>query len=89
MSTAKDLRPMTIGGWIGRRGAGLAERELEATLLAASDLTVKEIARAMCISPSTTEKTLDRAKYKLKARSLRGLVLAALTKGLIEHSEES
>ncbi len=62
--------------WQGRLGMGLAPRELEATLHAASDLTAKEIAKLMGIAPGTVSKRLDDARFKLGAKTIRGLVLA-------------
>lgn len=73
-----------IEGWQGRLGQGLAPRQLLATMLAAADLQVKEIARRMNCEPSTAEKTLDRARFKLgMQRSIRGLCLEAMKRGII------
>lgn len=75
--------------WIGFLGKGLAPRELEATLWAANDLTAKEIARLMGISPGTVGKRLDDARFKLGARTVRGLVVEAMTRGLIALSSSA
>lgn len=72
-----------VGSWTGFLGKGLAPRELEATAYAADDLTMKEIGRAMGISPRTVEKRLDDARFKLGAKTMRGLVMAALRLGII------
>lgn len=73
-----------IEGWQGRLGQGLAPRQLLATMLAAADLQVKEIARRMNCEPSTAEKTLDRARFKLgMQRSIRGLCIEAMRRGII------
>lgn len=73
-----------IEGWQGRLGQGLAPRQLLATMLAAADLQVKEIARRMNCEPSTAEKTLDRARFKLgMQRTTRGLCLEAMRRGII------
>lgn len=69
--------------WQGRLGMGLAPRELEATLLAASDLTAKEIAKLMGIAPGTVSKRLDDARFKLGAKTVRGLVLEAYKRQII------
>ena len=74
---------ITAGSWTGFLGKGLAPRELEATVYAAADLTMKEIGRAMGISPRTVEKRLDDARFKLGAKTMRGLVMAALRLGII------
>ncbi|WP_312905425.1 helix-turn-helix transcriptional regulator [Stutzerimonas nitrititolerans] len=73
-----------IEGWQGRLGQGLAPRQLLATMLAAADLQVKEIARRMNCEPSTAEKTLDRARFKLgMQRTTRGLCIEAMKRGII------
>lgn len=74
---------LTAGNWQGNLKMGLAPRELEATLWAACDMTVKEVARAMGISPITAEKRLDSARFKLGVKTMRGLVLEAFKRGLI------
>lgn len=74
---------VTAGGWIGFLGQGLAPRELEAIAHAANELTVKQISRAMGISPCTAAKRLDSAKFKLGVKTVRGLVLEAFRRGLI------
>ncbi|MGE6659575.1 helix-turn-helix transcriptional regulator [Pseudomonas sp. NPDC077408] len=72
-----------VEGWQGRLGQGLAPRQLLATMLAMLDLKVNEIADRMNCAPSTAEKTLDRARYKLGARTTRGLCLEAMRRGII------
>ena len=74
---------IAAGNWIGKLNQGLAPRELEAVLLSAADLTIKEVARCMGIAPGTASKRLDDARFKLGARSVRGLVLEALRRGII------
>ena len=74
---------ITAGKWTGFLGRGLAPRELEAVLYAANDLTAKETARFMRISPGSVSKRLDDARFKLGSRTVRGLVIEALTRGLI------
>ncbi|MBH3785381.1 helix-turn-helix transcriptional regulator [Pseudomonas aeruginosa] len=69
--------------WQGRLGMGLAPRELEATLHAESDLTAKEIAKLMGIAPGTVSKRLDDARFKLGAKTIRGLVLEAYKRQII------
>ena len=74
---------LTAGNWQGNLKMGLAPRELEATLWAAADLTVKEIGRVMGISPNTAEKRLDSARFKLGAKTMRGLVMEAFKRQII------
>ncbi|MBI6961319.1 LuxR C-terminal-related transcriptional regulator [Pseudomonas putida] len=74
---------LTRQGWTGRLGMGLAPRELEATLLAAADLTVKQVAQVMGVAPKTVEKRLEAARFKLGAKTMRGLVLEAFKRQII------
>ncbi|MDZ3990346.1 response regulator transcription factor [Pseudomonas sp. Teo4] len=74
---------ITASGWTGFLGMGLAPRELEATLHAANDLTQKEIARLMGISPKTVEKRIEDARLKLGAKTMRGLVIEAFKRQII------
>ncbi|MFO6239089.1 helix-turn-helix transcriptional regulator, partial [Pseudomonas aeruginosa] len=50
---------------------------------AASDLTAKEIAKLMGIAPGTVSKRLDDARFKLGAKTIRGLVLEAYKRQII------
>lgn len=75
---------ITAGSWKGFLGMGLAPRELEATLHAANERTQKEIAKLMGISPRTVEKRIDDARFKLGAKTMRGLVLEAFRRGMIQ-----
>lgn len=77
---------LNVGSWTGFLGRGLAERELEATLLAACGMTVKQIGRAMNIEPKTAEKRLEAARFKMGCRTIRDLVVASITQGLIAFS---
>ncbi|MBK59400.1 MAG: helix-turn-helix transcriptional regulator [Pseudomonas sp.] len=72
-----------VEGWLGRLGQGLAPRQLEATLWAAAELSAKEIARRMGCTPGTIARRLDDARYKLGARTTRGLCLEAMRRGII------
>lgn len=74
---------LTAGNWQGNLKMGLAPRELEATLWAAADLTVKEIGRVMGISPNTAEKRLESARFKLGTKTMRGLVMEAFKRQII------
>lgn len=77
------MTSITFGSWTGLLGMGLAPRELEATLHAANDLTQKEIARLMGVSPKTVEKRIEDARFKLGAKTMRGLVLEAFKRQII------
>lgn len=74
---------ITCQGWTGLLNMGLAPRELEATLLAAADLTVKQVAQVMGVAPKTAEKRLEAARFKLGAKTMRGLVLEAFKRQII------
>lgn len=76
-------KTLTAGNWQGTLKMGLAPRELEATLWAACDMTVKEIGRVMGISPTTAEKRLESARFKLGVKTMRGLVLEAFKRQII------
>ena len=78
-----ESQSFCAGGWKGFLGKGLAPRELEATVYAACELTVKEIGRAMGISPKTAEKRLEDARFKLGVKSIRGLVIEAFKRQII------
>lgn len=77
------IHTITAGKWQGNLKMGLAPRELEATLWAAADLTVKEIGRVMGISPNTAEKRLESARFKLGTKTMRGLVMEAFKRQII------
>lgn len=62
---------------------GLSPRELEATVLAAGDMSAKEIAKEMGIAPGTVSKRLDDARFKLSAKTVLGLVVEAVRRGII------
>lgn len=72
-----------VEGWQGRLGQGLAPRQLLATMLSMLDLKVNEIAERMNCAPSTAEKTLDRARFKMGAKTNRGLIAEAMRRGII------
>ncbi|QXI49134.1 LuxR C-terminal-related transcriptional regulator [Pseudomonas anuradhapurensis] len=82
-TTINTINTITTSGWTGHLGMGLAPRELEATLLAAADLTVKQVAQVMGIAPKTVEKRLEAARLKLGAKTIRGLVLEAFKRQII------
>ena len=75
---------MKFGLWQSGDKKELSSRELEATLLAANDMSVKEIAREMGISPGTAQGRLNNARFKLgMQKTLRGLCMEAIRRGVI------
>ncbi len=67
----------------GKALAGLNERELEFLKLAATELTYKEIAEQMHLSPRTIDGYRDDLFEKLNIRSRVGLVLFAIKNGIV------
>ena len=63
--------------------SGLNERELEFLKLAATELTYKEIAEQMHLSPRTIDGYRDDLFEKLNIRSRVGLVLFAIKNGIV------
>jgi two-component system, NarL family, invasion response regulator UvrY len=63
--------------------AGLNERELEFLKLAATEMTYKEIAEQMHLSPRTIDGYRDDLFEKLNIRSRVGLVLFAIKNGIV------
>ncbi|WP_262880406.1 sigma factor-like helix-turn-helix DNA-binding protein, partial [Pseudomonas paralcaligenes] len=73
-----------LDGLRGRLDAGLPRRQLEALMYACKDLTMKEIARHMGVSPGTVKDRLDDARFKLgMQRSVRGTCLEAFRRGIV------
>lgn len=71
-------------GWRGNLNAGLAPRQLEALIYACADMTCKEIARVMGISPGTVQERLNDARFKVgMQRTTRGLCLEAIKRGIV------
>ncbi|MGB3454400.1 MAG: response regulator transcription factor [Moheibacter sp.] len=62
----------------------LKEREIEFIKLACSDLTYKEIADKMSLSPKTVDNYRDSVFTKLNAKNRIGLVLFAIKHGIYE-----
>ena len=77
------METITRGKWTGHLGMLLAPRELEALLWVAQDLTTKEIARLMNVSPGTVANGIERAIYKLKAKRRLDAVMKAWDKKII------
>jgi two-component system invasion response regulator UvrY len=62
----------------------LTERELELLQLMASELTYKEIADKMCLSPKTVENHREKICEKLQVKTRVGLVMYAMKNGLVK-----
>ena len=62
----------------------LSEREIEFLKLASTEMTYKEIATQMCLSPRTIDGYRDVLFEKLNARSRIGLVLFSIRNGIIQ-----
>jgi DNA-binding CsgD family transcriptional regulator len=73
----------THGNWQGFLDRGLSEREVECTVLAASGLTNKEIAKKMGIAPDTVKKRIQAAMYRLQVPRRAALVAEAMRKAII------
>lgn len=77
-------RYIEAAGWRGKLNAGLAPRQLEALVYACADMTCKEIARLMGVSPKAVSQRLDDARFKLgMQRTTRGLCLEAIKRGIV------
>jgi DNA-binding NarL/FixJ family response regulator len=62
----------------------LTEREMELLQLMASEMTYKEIADKMCLSPKTVENHREKICEKLQVKTRVGLVMYAMKNGLIK-----
>ena len=62
----------------------LTEREIEFLKLAATEMTYKEIAAEMHLSPRTIDGYRDDLFLKLNVRSRVGLVLYAIKQGIVQ-----
>ncbi len=92
MVTGKLIHTLTcVDGSIGGEGIeltvenllGLNDREVEFLKLACTELTYKEIADQMCLSPRTIDGYRDSLFEKLAVRTRVGLVLYAMKNGII------
>lgn len=79
------MERITIGNWTTTDAEHpLTPRELEATLYAVNDLSVKEIAREMHIEAGTVKARLDNARWKLGfQKTLRGLATEVIRRGIV------
>jgi len=84
MVTGRLMRTIIDNGDTEKNGSeSLSEREVEFLKLAASELTYKEIAEQMNLSPRTIDGYRDDLFEKLSIKSRVGLVLYAIRKGIV------
>ena len=69
---------------LGKLSGELNERELQFLSLCCSELTYKEIADQMCLSPRTIDGYRESLFTRLKTTSRTGLVLYAIKAGLVD-----
>jgi two-component system, NarL family, invasion response regulator UvrY len=74
----------------GREGASvkLNDRELQFLKLACTEMTYKEIADQMCLSPRTIDGYREALFEKLHVKSRVGLVMFAITEGMVAVGKE-
>lgn len=65
-------------------GSGLSEREVLFLKLCCTEMTYKEIADKMCVSPRTVDGYRDDLFEKLNVKSRVGLVLYAIKNGIVK-----
>lgn len=65
----------------------LTEKELRILKLMCEEKTTKEIADIIDISPRTVEAIREKLKVKTGAKSMAGLVMYAVTHGILKHGE--
>ncbi len=69
---------------IGYQEADLSDKEVRVLKLMCEEKTTKEIAEIVDISPRTVEAIRDKLKSKTGAKSMAGLVMYAVKKGILE-----
>ena len=69
---------------LGVQDAELSEKEIRVLKLMCDEKTTKEIADIVDISPRTVEAIRDKLKSKTGAKSMAGLVMYAVKKGILE-----
>jgi DNA-binding CsgD family transcriptional regulator len=68
----------------GKNVLGLSEKEIKFLKLVCTELTYKEIADKMCVSPRTVDGYRDSLFEKLNSKSRVGLVLFAIKNGIVK-----
>lgn len=79
------METLKVGNWTTTDAEhSLSPRELEATMYALADLSVKQIAREMHIEAGTVQRRLDKARWKLGfQRTMRGLCMEVIRRGIV------
>lgn len=80
--SSKLTNDLLIGKLESQNKLSMNERELEFLVLACSEMTYKEIASKMFVSPRTVDGYRDALFQKLKVKSRVGLVLYAIRSGI-------
>jgi len=82
---AKQISLMINDTEVEQKSASvLTDREMELLQLMASEMTYKEIADKMCLSPKTVENHREKICEKLQVKTRVGLVMYAMKNGLIK-----
>ncbi len=86
MVTGRLIHTINAGNDSGNKKNALSlnDREIEFLKLAASEMTYKEIADQMCLSPRTIDGYRDALFEKLEIKSRVGLVLYAVKNGIVK-----
>ncbi len=63
---------------LGKETVELKDREMEFIKLACTEMTYKEIAEIMCLSPKTVEGYRDQLYQRLRIKNRMGLMLYAI-----------
>jgi DNA-binding CsgD family transcriptional regulator len=77
VAESNPLRSMYVGNY------RLSPKELKVLILLCEEKTTKEIAVEMQLSPRTIEAIRDKLKLKTGSKSLAGLAIFAIRRGLI------
>ena len=78
-----NANTITSNGLTGYLGRGAAPRELECIMEIAAGRSSKQAAKHLGCSPSTVEKAVERAFFKLRVSNRAALVAEAFRLGLI------
>lgn len=72
-----------------KKSVGLSSRELDFLKLSCSELTYKEIADKMCVSPRTVDGYRDALFEKLNIKTRVGLAIYAIKNGIVDIGQPS